>query len=133
MSMQEEVNFMSRRNDGRFNSTMKSNSGCWNNSPNRSNSYNGDRNNSYYGGRNNSYQGKNNSYSDNRSDKNNSDNRSWNNKSWNPRYNYSDNYDSRRRLNRYRHQPRDPKNNIRFEYNTRDTDIYSTLRNTVIN
>ena len=42
-----------------------------------------------------------------------------------------DNYDSRRRLNRYRHQPRDPKNNIRFEYNARDTDIYSTLRNTV--
>ena len=131
MSIQEEVNFMSGRNDGRFNSTMKSNSGRWNNSPNRSNSYNGDRNNSYYGGRNNSYQGKNNSYSDNRSDRNNSDNRSWNNKSWNPRYNYSDNYDSRRRLNRYRHQPRDPKNNIRFEYNARDIDIYSTLRNTV--
>ena len=105
--------------------------GRWNNSPNRSNSYNGDRNNSYYGGRNNSYQGKNNSYSDNRSDRNNSDNRSWNNKSRNPRYNYSDNYDSRRRLNRYRHQSRDPKNKIRFEYNTRDTDIYSTLRNTV--
>ena len=74
---------------------------------------------------------KNNSYSDNRSGRNNSDNRSWNNKSWNPRYNHSDNYDSRRRLNRYRHQPRDPKNNIRFEYNARDTDIYSTLRNTV--
>ena len=131
MSIQEEVNFMSGRNDGRFNSTMKNNSGRWNNSPNRNNSYNGDRNNSYYGGRNNSYQGKNNYYSDNRSDRNNSDNRSWNNKSWNPRYNYSDNYDSRRRLNRYRHQPRDPKNNIRFEYNARDTDIYSTLRNTV--
>ena len=62
---------------------------------------------------NNSYQGKNNFYSDN------------------PRYNYSDNYDSRRRLNRYRHQPRDPKNNIRFEYNAKDTNIYSTLRNTV--
>ena len=76
MSMQEEVNFMSGRNDGRFNSTMKSNSGRWNNSPNRSNSYNGDRNNSYYGSRNNSYQGKNNSYSDHRSDRNNSDNRS---------------------------------------------------------
>ena len=118
MSIQEEVNFMSGRNDGRFNSTMKNNSGCWNNSPNR--------NNSYYGGRNNSYQGKNNSYSDNRSDRNNSDNRSWN-----PKYNYSDNYDSRRRLNRYRHQPRDPKNNIRFEYNMTGPDIYSTLRNTV--
>ena len=123
MSIQEEVNFMSGRYDGRFNSTMKNNSGCWNNSPNR--------NNSYYGGRNNSYQGKNNSYSDNRLDRNNSDNRSWNNKSWNPRYNYSDNYDSRRRLNRYRHQPRDPKNKIRFEYNMTDTDIYSILRNTV--
>ena len=123
MSIQEEVNFMSGRNDGCFNSTMKSSSGRWNNSPNRNNSYNGDRNNSYYGGRNNSYQGKNNSYSDNRSDRN--------NKSWNPRYNYSDNHDSWRRLNRYRHQPRDPKNNIRFEYNARDTDIYSTLRNTV--
>ena len=120
MSIQEEVNFMSGRNDSRFNSTMKNH---WNNSPNR--------NNSYYGGRNNSYQGKNNSYSDNRLDRNNSDNRSWNNKSWNPRYNYSDNYDSRRRLNRYKHQPRDPKNKIRFEYNMTDTDIYSTLRNTV--
>ena len=62
MSIQEEVNFMSGRNDGRFNSTMKSRSGHWNNSPNRNNSYNGDRNNSYYSGRNNSYQGKNNSY-----------------------------------------------------------------------
>ena len=69
MSIQEEVNFMSGRNDGRFNSTMKNNSGCWNNSPNRNNSYNGDRNNSYYGGRNNSYQGRNSSYSDNRSDR----------------------------------------------------------------
>ena len=106
---------MSGRNDGRFNSTMKNNNGHWNNSPNR--------NNSYYGGRNNSYQGKNNSYSDNRSDRNTSDNRSWNNKSWNPRYNYSDNYDSRRRLNRYKHQPRDPKNKIRFEYNITDKDI----------
>ena len=139
MSIQDEVNFMSGRNDGHFNSTMKSNSGRWNNSLNRNNSYNGgrdnsyngDRNNSHYGGRNNSYQGKNNFYSDNRSDRNNPDSRSWNNRSWNPRYNYSDNYNSRRRLNRYRHQPRDPKNNIRFEYNAKDTNIYSTLRNTV--
>ena len=76
--------------------------------------------------------GKNNSYSySDRSDRSNSNNRSSNNKSWNPRYNYSDNYDSRRRLNKNRHQPRDPKNKIRFEYNVRDTDIYSTLRNTV--
>ena len=57
MSIQEEVNFMSGRNDGRFNSTMKNNSGHWNNSPNRNNSYNGDRNNSYNGDRNNSYNG----------------------------------------------------------------------------
>ena len=132
MSIQEEVNFMSGRNDGHFNSTMKNNGGHWNNSPNRSNSYNGDRNNSYYGSGNNSYQGRNNSYSDNRSDRSYSDNKSWNNnKSWNPRYNYSDNYDSRRRLNRYKHQPRDPKNKIKFEYNMTDTDIYSTLRSTV--
>ena len=141
MTIQEEINFMSGRNDGHFNSTMKSNSGHWNNSPNRNNSYkngrdnsynNGrdnsyhsDKNNSHYGNRNNSYQGQNNFYSD-RSDRN-----SHNNRNWNPRYNYSDNYDTRRRLNRYRHQPRDPKNNIRFEYNMKDKNIYSTLRNTV--
>ena len=76
VSLSHKVNFMSPgRTDNHFNSTMKSNSGCWNNS--------------YYsnGGR------RNNSYS--------------NNKSWNPRYNYSNNYDSKRRLKRYRHQPRD--------------------------
>ena len=132
MSIQEEVNLMSGRNDGRFNSTMKNNSGHWNNSSNRNNSYHGNRNNSYYGSRNNSYQGRNSSYSDNRSDRNYSDNKSWNNnKSWNPRYNYSDNYDSRRRLNRYKHQSRDPKNKIKFEYNMADKEMYSTLRNTV--
>ena len=38
MSIQEEVNFMSGRNDGCFNSTMKNNSGHWNNSSNRNNS-----------------------------------------------------------------------------------------------
>ena len=145
MTIQEEINFMSGRNDGHFNSTMKGNSGHWNNSPNRNNSYhssrdnsynnsrdnsynNGrdnsyhsDRNNSHYGNRNNSYQGWNNFHPD----------RNSHNRNWNPRYNYSDNYDSRRRLNRYRHQPRDPKNNIRFEYNMKDKNIYSTLRNTV--
>ena len=132
MSIQEEVNFMSGRNDGHFNSTMKNNSGCWNNSPNRNNSYHGDRNNSYYGGRNNSYQGRNSSYSDNRLDRNYSDNKRWNNnKSWNPRYNYSDNYDSRRRLNRYKQQSRDPKNKIKFKYNIADKEMFSTLRNTV--
>ena len=129
MSIPEEVNFMAWRNDSHFNSTMKNNSGCWNNSPNRNNSYHSDRNNSYHGGRNNSYQGRNGSYSDNRSDRNNS--YSDNNKSWNPRYNYSNNYDSRRRLNRYRHQARDPKNKIKFEYNIADKDMMSNLRRTV--
>ena len=55
MSIPEEVNFMAERNDSHFNSTMKNNSGCWNNSPNRSNSYHSDRNNSYHGDRNNLY------------------------------------------------------------------------------
>ena len=36
MSIQEEVNFMSGRKDGHFNSTMKNNSRRWNNSPNSS-------------------------------------------------------------------------------------------------
>ena len=121
MSIPEEVNFMAGRNDSHFNSTMKNSSGHWNNSPNR--------NNSYCGGRNNSYQGRNGSYSDNRSDRNNS--YSDNNKSWNPRYNYSNNYDSRRRLNRYRHQARDPKNKIKFEYNIADKEMMANLRNTV--
>ena len=129
MSIREEVNFMAGRNDGRFNSTMENNSGHWNNSPNRDNSYHGNRNNSYYGGRNNSYQGRNGSYSDNRSDRNNS--YSDNNKSWNPRYNYSNNYDSRRRLNKYKHQSRDPKNKIRFEYNIADKEMVAKLRDTV--
>ena len=121
MSIPEQVNFMAGRNDSHFNSTMKNNSGRWNNSPNRSNSY--------YGGRNNSYQGKNSSYSDNRLDRNNS--YSDNNKSWNPRYNYSNNYDSRRRLNRYQHQARDLKNKIKFEYNIADKEMMANLRNTV--
>ena len=129
MSIPEEVNFMAGRNDSRFNSTMKNNSGCYNNSPNRNNMYHGDRNNSYYGGRNNSYQGMNSSYSDNRSDRNNS--YSDNNKSWNPRYNYSSNYDSRRRLNRYKHQARDPKNKIKFEYNIADKEMMANLRNMI--
>ena len=120
MSIPEEVNFMAGRNDSRFNSTMKNNSGCWNNSPNR--------NNSYHSSRNNLYQGRNGSYSDNRSDRNNSYS---DNKSWNSRYNYSNNYDSRRRLNRYRHQARDPKNKVKFEYNIADKDMMSNLRNMV--
>ena len=129
MSIQEEVNFMAGRNDSCFNSTMKNNSGRWNNSPNRNNSYHGNRNNSYCGSRNNSYQGRNSSYSDNRSDRNNS--YSDNNKSWNPRYNYSNNYDSRRRLNKYKHQARDPKNKIRFKYNIADKEMFTNLRDTV--
>ena len=121
MSLSKEVNFMSPgRADNHFNSTMKSNGGCWNNSPRG-------KNNSYYnngGGRNNSHSdnnggGRNNSYSDN--------------KNWNSRYNYSNNYDSRRRLNRYRHQPRDPKNKVKFEYNIADRDMMSNLRRTVDN
>ena len=82
----------------------------------------------YQSGRNNSYQGRNGSYSDNRLDRNNSYS---DNKSWNPRYNYSNNCDSRRRLNRYRHRARDPKNKVRFEYNIADKDKMSNLRNMV--
>ena len=129
MSIPEEVNFMTGKNDSCFNSTMKNNSGCWNNTPNRNNSYHSDRNNSYYGGRNNSYQGRNGSYSDNRSDRNNS--YTDNNKSWNPRYNYSNNYDCRRRLNKYKHQARDPKNKIKFEYDIANKEMMANLRNTV--
>ena len=54
-----------------------------------------------------------------------------NNKSWSPRYNYSNNYDFRGRLKRYRHQPRDSKNEIEFEYNITDCNILSNLRRTM--
>ena len=121
MSIPDEVNFMSGRNDSHFNNTMKNNSGHWNNSPR-------DRNSSYHNSRNNLYHGRNGSYSDNRSDRNNSYS---DNRSWNPRYNYSNNYDSRRRLNRYRHQPRDPKNKVKFKYNIADKDMMTNLRRTV--
>ena len=87
LSLPDEVNFMSGRNDNRFNSTMKYNNGCRNNSPRG-------RNSSYHNSRNSSYS------DNNRSERNNSYSDS---KNWNPRYNYSNNYDSRRRLNRYRH------------------------------
>ena len=106
----DEINFMTGRNDNCFNSTIKHNNGCWNNSPR---------------GRNSSYQNsRSSSYSDNRTDRNNSypDNRSWN-----LRYNYSNNYDSCRRLKRYRHQPRDPKNKVKFEYNIADRDMMSNM------
>ena len=121
MSIPDEVKFMSGRNDNQFNRTMKNNSGHWNNFPR-------DRNNSYHNCRNNSYHGRNSLYSDNRSERNNSYSA---NKSWNPRYNYSNNYDSRRRLNRYRHQPKDPKNKVKFEYNIADKDMMSNLGRTV--
>ena len=118
VSLSDEVNFMSPgRADNHFNSTMKSNGGCWNNSPRL-------RNNSYFngGGRSSSYSdnnggGRNNSYSDN--------------KNWNSRYNYSNNYNSMRRLRRYRHQPRDPKNKVEFEYDITDCEMMSNLRRTV--
>ena len=73
---------------------------------------------------------RNSSHSGNRSERNNSYS---NSKNWNPRYNYSNNYDSRRRLNRYRHQPRDPKNKVRFEYNIADREMMSNLRMMVNN
>ena len=108
VSLSEEVNFMSpRSNENRFNSTMKNSGGRWNNSPRG-------RNSSYY----NSQSGRNNySYSDN--------------KSWSPRHNYSNNYDAKRRLRRYRHQPRDPKNQVSFEYNIADRNMMSNLRRMV--
>ena len=150
MSLSEEVNFMPR-GDNRFNSTMRSNSGRWNNSPRGRNSYNqgnrynsysdnnqGNRYNSYpdnnQGNRNNSYPNNNqgnryNSYSDNGGNKSNqySDNRSWNNS----RSNYPSNYDSRRKLRRYSHQPRDLKSNVAFEYNINDRNMLPNLRRAV--
>ena len=107
VSLTDEVNFMSPgRTNNHFNSTMKNNGGHWNNSPRG-------RNNSYYNNR----SRRNNSYSDN--------------KSWSPRHNYSNNYDSKRILKRYRHQPRDPKNNVEFEYNIADCHMMSNLRRCV--
>ena len=114
VSLSDQVNFMSPgRADNCFNSTMKSNGGYWNNSLRG-------RNNLYFnngGGRNSSYcdnngGGRNNSYSDNKN-------------------NYSNSYDLKKRLRRYRHQPRDPKNNVEFKYNITDCDMMSNLRRTV--
>ena len=34
-------------------------------------------------------------------------------------------------MNRYKHQSRDPKNKIKFEYNIADKEMFSTLRNMV--
>ena len=115
MSLPDEINFMSGRSDNYFNSTMKNNGVCWNNSPRG-------RNNLYY----NSGSGRNSSYSDNNGDgRNNSHS---DNKNWNSRYNYSNNYDAKRRLKRYRHQPRDPKNKVEFEYNINDREMMSNLK-----
>ena len=61
--------------------------------------------------------GRNNSYSSNRK--------------WSPRNNYSNNFDSKRKLNRYRHQNRFPKKDVRFEYNTADSQMYNSLRRTI--
>ena len=139
LSLSEEVNFMPR-GDNRFNSTMKSNNGHWNNSPRGRNShYNkqGNRYNSYsdnnQGNRYNSYSDNNqgnryNSYSDNGGSRN---NQYSDNKSWNLRSNYSSNYDSRRKLRRYAHQPRDSKSNITFKYNISDHDMMPNLRRAV--
>ena len=55
----------------------------------------------------------------------------------NNNYNKEKNWNSpqrgfnRRRLQRYRHQPRWPKRDIRFEYNARDQDLMSNLRKTI--
>ena len=117
MSLPDEVNFMTERHDNHFNSTMKYNNGRWNNSPRG-------RNNSYHNSRNSSYS------DNNRAERNNSYSDS---KNLNLRYNYSNNYDSRRRLNRYRHQPRNPKNKVKFEYNIADCNMMSNLRRTVDN
>ena len=61
---------------------------------------------------------------------------SWNN--YNNGYNNSSKYDnsyqnifSKRRLNRYRHQPQWPKKNIKFEYNARDKNMMGNIRRTV--
>ena len=55
----------------------------------------------------------------------------------NNNYNKEKNWNSpqrgfnRRRLQRYRHQPRWPKRDIRFEYNARDQDLMGNLRKTI--
>ena len=55
----------------------------------------------------------------------------------NNNYNKEKNWNSpqrgfnRRRLQRYQHQPRWPKRDIRFEYNARDQDLMSNLRKTI--
>ena len=38
---------------------------------------------------------------------------------------------NKRRLHRYRHQPRWPKRDIRFKYNARDQDLMGNLRRTI--
>ena len=103
VSMSDEVNYISPRGgDNRFNSTMKSNYNSYSNFGNRSNY---------------SPRGRNNSYS--------------NNRNWSPRNNYSNNFDSKRKLNRYRHQNRFPKKDVKFEYNAADSQMYNNLRRTV--
>ena len=60
----------------------------------------------------------------NYSNYNNSDNFS---KNWSPQQNKF----NRRRLQRYKHQPRWPKHDIKFEYNTRDKNMMGNLRRTI--
>ena len=60
----------------------------------------------------------------NHSNYNNSDNFSRN---WSPQQNKF----NRRRLQRYRHQPRRPKCDIKFEYNSRDKNMIGNLRRTI--
>ena len=116
LSMSEEINFMPQgRSDNHFNSTMKNNGGCQNN-------YSRGRNNSYYYNNNN----RNNSYSDG-----NNRNNPYSEKSWDSRHNYSSNYDSRRKLRRYSHQPRDPKSKVQFKYNIHDRSMMKNLRRAV--
>ena len=103
VSMTDEVNYISPRGgDNRFNSTMKSNYNSYNNFGNRSNY---------------SPRGRNNSYSSNRN--------------WSLRNNYSNNFDSKRKLNRYRHQNRFPKKDVKFKYNAADSQMYNNLRRTI--
>ena len=63
----------------------------------------------------------------NYSNYNNSDNFNNLSKNWSPQQNRF----NRRRLQRYRHQSRWPKSNIKFEYNARDKDMMGNLRRTI--
>ena len=110
---EESVNFMqTRRGDSKFNSTMKN--GHQNFSPNNKGNYSG--HNSY---NDNNYNG-NTNYNGN-SNYNNKE------KNWHsPQRSFN-----KRRLQRYKHQPRWPKRDIKFKYNARDQDLMGNLRRTI--